>query len=198
MNSIDIKNDILNDLRACGVCIAAFGDIRTSKEVLRNRCAIDILLNRMVDVDDPPTKEYIIRSLSYRQLAPLAFPVMVREFYRLDSPRYDLVRWAIGNAIEVYADPTMTDDIIRMSKSHRYGKSREMLVLALAKTDRETSIPVLHMLANDPDVCGHAVSALAKIADPRSRDILMSATDHPKAWIRNKAKKGLAKIGDMT
>ncbi|MBN2394562.1 MAG: HEAT repeat domain-containing protein, partial [Anaerolineae bacterium] len=65
---------------------------------------------------------------------------------------------------------------------------------ALGNMKDARAIGVLIELLDDEEVAGHALMALCKLAPPEARSAIERFTDHPRTWIRNEAKRALAKI----
>jgi hypothetical protein len=55
-------------------------------------------------------------------------------------------------------------------------------------------IPVLLDLLKDEGVCGHALSALARLKPSSARPHIEPFLNHPKAHVMNIAKKAIARI----
>lgn len=193
MDTAALKAAIVQELQEAGLPISSIGEMpRIAWH--KHQEAAAIALRWLEQIDDPWLKEWLVRSLTERTLAAAAVPVIIREFWARDTAEYDGMRWAIGNALEVFASPLLTNELIKIATATKYGSSRQMCVCGLAKADHEKVLPVLHALVGDDDVEGHAISALRKIGDPRSLEILRAASTHEKAWIRKAAKAGVAKI----
>ena len=69
-----------------------------------------------------------------------------------------------------------------------------MLALALANTKSERAVEVLIACLEDPDVAGHAVAALGKLKAKKAEQQLQRFLTHPKAWIRQEARKALERL----
>jgi HEAT repeat protein len=53
---------------------------------------------------------------------------------------------------------------------------------------------VLIDLLDDDEVAGHAIIALRKLKSKKAYPAIKRFLTHPKAWVRNEAKKALAKV----
>jgi HEAT repeat protein len=73
----------------------------------------------------------------------------------------------IGNALATLADDSITDELVELAQDRRDGRSREMLMDALARTKDDRALDALVELVDDDDVAGHAISALRRLG-PRS------------------------------
>ena len=129
--------------------------------------AAPILIQWLPRAQTPLVKERIVRSLTGEGAAtPDALEPLVLEFRRADDDEWAL-KWAIGNALATLADASIVDDLIELAGDARHGKSREMLMDALARTKDERALDLLVELVVDDDMAGHAISALRSLG-PRS------------------------------
>jgi len=65
---------------------------------------------------------------------------------------------------------------------------------ALFEKEDLTVVDVLVELLDDEEIAGHALIALRKKALPEARSAIEPFVEHPKTWIRNEARRALAKI----
>jgi len=125
----------------------------------------------------------------------------VGEFERsLDDPS---LGWVTGNALATLAGPSDADDLIRLLRDRRFGKSREMLCEALKRThDTRTPIVLLEMIEDD-DVAGHAVAVLRSLRRTAAASVLGEArvklealAERPTAspFARKQARRALVEI----
>jgi HEAT repeat protein len=92
------------------------------------------------------------------------------------------------------ADASVFDDLVELVRDKRHGQAREMLAPALANTKHPRAVEVLIELLDDEEIAGHAVYALRLLAPPEARSAIERFVNHPKTWVRNQAKRALAKI----
>jgi hypothetical protein len=91
------------------------------------------------------------------------------------------------------ADDSVLPQLVALARDKRYGRSREMLAVALGNMKADSVEAVLLDLLEDDEVAGHALLAIRKRktapreAEPKIRRL----TTHSKAWIRNAAAKTL-------
>lgn len=100
----------------------------------------------------------------------------------------------MGNALEVLADDSVFEELADLARDRAYGKARQMVVLGLGKSKRPEAVSVLLGLMDDDDVDGHAVKALGKLKAPAARGAFESKLDDKRAWVRQEARKALAKL----
>lgn len=62
----------------------------------------------------------------------------------------------------------MVDDLIELAGYRRHGRSREMLMDALARTKDERALELLVEPVGDDGVAGHAISALRRLGSKSS------------------------------
>jgi hypothetical protein len=159
----------------------------------RYRDAVPVLLVWLPRIDDIAARESIVRALSVPWARPDAIEPLVREFEQSNAEAYE---WAVGNALSVVADDSAFDDLERIVRDARYGKAREMVVVALgnAKKRRDDALRVLTDLLADDELAQHALLGLEKLGDPRAIPSVERLLDADDRWIRTCAKKTLAKL----
>jgi hypothetical protein len=186
---------LLTELDQAGFRVGSIGELRQRETPYH--AGVPILLRWLPRVDHPPLKEDIVRTLSVPWAGPSAAPALIAEFKRAgtDDPAGTSLRWAIANALAVVADDSVFEEIVRLVQDTRSGKAREMLALALGNMKDPRAVGVLTDLIGDEEVVGHAAAALGKLRAAEARPHLEELKKHPKVWVRQEAKKALAKIG---
>jgi HEAT repeat protein len=135
--------------------------------------AVPVLVEWLPRVETALVKERIVRSLTGEKAAtPLALEPLVAEFRRADD---DGLKWAIGNALATLADDSIAEELVELARDRRHGRSREMLMDALARTKDERALDALVELVDDDDVAGHAISALRRLGPKSSLPYLARA-----------------------
>ncbi|MFB0537483.1 MAG: HEAT repeat domain-containing protein [Anaerolineae bacterium] len=157
------------------------------------RAAIPILLKWLPLVDNKRVKWTIVDALSIKWAKPMAARPLIEEFRKAPMEEVSL-KWSIANALSEVADASVFDDIVELVRDKRHGRTREMLAPALANTKHPRAVEVLIELLDDEEIAGHAVYALRLLAPPEARSALERFVDHPKTWVRNEARRALAKI----
>ncbi len=182
---------LMEELCGIGYNVGSLDELRRSGK--KYDSAIPTLLSWLPRISSTEAKESIVRTLSVPWARPKAGPVLIREFERAPKEAEGL-RWSIGNALEVVAEPSLLEKLIEIVTNGENGKPREMVVLALSKIRDPRSVEVLIGLLDDEQVAGHAVMALRKLKAPQALHHLVKFADHPRAWIRNEAKKAITII----
>ncbi len=182
---------IISELQEAGYGIRSLDELRLSGT--RYTSAVPILLKWLSRISAADVKESIVRTLSVPWAKPLAAKPLIQEFHSVPKDAH-LLRWAIGNALEVIADDSVSDDIITIVSDPANGIARQMFVLALSKVRNPKAIEVLINLLKDDEVAGHAIEALGKLKATGAKPVIEKFLVHPKAWLRSAARKALARI----
>jgi HEAT repeat protein len=190
------EEPVLAALAAAGFAARSLADLRHSGGPYRG--AIPVLLEWLPKVTDRKVKEEIVRALSVPWAKPVAAQAMIEEFRHVDAsldPTGTGLRWTIGNALDVLADDSCFDELVELAQDRRFGRARQMIVLALGRSKNPAAAEVLLGLVDDPDVDGHAVKALGRLKAPVARAVLERKLDDNRAWVRGEARRALAKLG---
>lgn len=183
---------VVEELVAAGFHVSSIADLRYRR--LRYEAAVPILAAWLPRVQDAGVKEEIVQCLAVGFARPQAARPLLDEFRRVEDRSSMGLRWAIGNALDVVADDSVGDEMIDVALDRRYGKSREMLVVALGHLSGPRVVAALVQLLDDEDVCGHALIALGRLA-PRVATVHVEPfLMHPTAWVRREARKTLEAI----
>jgi HEAT repeat protein len=183
---------VLARLADLGYPSRSLADLRHSG--VRYSDAVPILLDALQATTDPKTVMELVRALSVPWAKPLATPVLIDLFRRVDDQTGLGLRWAVGNALEASWDDSQFERLVALAQDRSFGRAREMVVLGLGRSKRPEAGDLLIRLLDDPDVNGHAVGALEKLKIPRARAGLERMMDDPRAWVRKSAARALRKL----
>ena len=167
------------------------------------RRAAPILLRWLPKIEDPRTRESIIRSVTGEAEAGAhgGAKAMIEEFGR--SADDHSLAWIAGHALSTLAAPSDADAIIGLLHDRRFGHGRQPLCDALKRTKDPRTPHVLVELLDDDDVNGHAISALRAM---RNQDALaalkgarpaleaLAARKDATVFARKQARQALATI----
>ncbi len=184
---------LMDELHAAGFGHVTLDELRTSRTAYV--LAVPILVHWLSQVTDPSAKESIVRALSVPWAGSLATRALLDEFHRAPH-EWASLKWAIGNAIEVIADPAAATEIVSIIAEPSHGAARQMFVLAVGRIGYRDSIPTLIRLLEDGDVAGHAVMALGKMAAHEAGPMLERLSTSGKPWVRKEAVKALKRIAN--
>lgn len=182
----------MSQLRAAGFDVSSISDLRESG--VRYRAAIPVLLEALRAARDKRVVNELVRALSVPWAKPDAVPVLLQKFREFDDGRELGTRWAIGNALEVTWMDEHFEELASLAEDRTFGRSREMIVLGMAKSKDPRAAEVLVALLEDNDVNGHAVSALKKVKAPAARRGLERMLQDERSWVRKDAAKALAAL----
>jgi PBS lyase HEAT-like repeat len=186
---------LLGDLAAAGYKVKSVADLRTSGT--RYRAAVPVLLHWLGRAESTFEKEEIVRALSVPWARDEAVGPLIDAFRRVPFTGQEdqLLRWAIGNALEILWDDEWFDDLVSLARDESFGKAREMVVLGLGRSKRPEAVHALIALLDDPVVSGHAVKALRQLKAPEARAGLERMLRDERAWVRTEAQRALAALG---
>ncbi|MCZ7585716.1 MAG: HEAT repeat domain-containing protein [Deltaproteobacteria bacterium] len=185
---------LIRDLRDAGFNISSVENLYNGK--LHYDSAIPILVTWLRRIINPIVKEDIVRALSVKWAEQTEAPkLLVSEFEKNEDSTGEGLGWTIGNALEVLANDEIAEDMVRLARDRSHGAAREMIVMGLGKLKNNRSVvDTLIALLDDEEVAGHAVIALGKLQAKSARSHLDHFLSHPKTWVRNAAKKAVARI----
>lgn len=184
---------VLADLAQAGYPVEWVSDL--FNKPMDYSAAIPILRHWLPKVDNLDVKEAIVRALSVRWAKPDAAPELISELEKLRDAPYHGIKWAIGNALSVVADDSVYQKIEELAREPVYGSARQMIAVALGNMKNPRAVDVLIELLQDEEVAGHILIALRKLKAEKARPHIERFLHHPKTWVRNEAKKALAKLG---
>ncbi len=162
------------------------------------RKVVPILMYWLPRMEHIGVKDSIVRSLTTKWAKPIAAPLLIEEFRRVNvtNGESSMFKWAIGNALSLVADDSAFDDLVELVRDKSHGRAREMLADALANTKNPGAVDVLIELLDDEEIAGHALSAIRKLGKKagKARPHVERFLSHPKAWVRKEAQRAIAKM----
>lgn len=155
--------------------------------------AIPELIAGFGAIQNSAVRSAIVSALSAQWARPAA-RFLVSAFLSVDDSLEPGLRWKIGSALAAVASEEIGAELRQLAGDRSYGKDREMIVLALAKTEPGHAVRALIELLSDETVAGHAVRALGQLRAIEARDRIEALADHPKAWVRSEVKRALKRL----
>ncbi len=183
---------VLADLAKAGFEIGRISDLYNKK--YNYKTAIPILLRWLPQIENMDVKEDIVRALSVTWAKPVAAPILIDEFRKKQNESGTGIKWAIANALSIVADDRAFADIVDLAQDPQHGTARQMLAVSLGNMKDPRAQDVLINLLDDDEVAGHAIIGLGKLKSKKAHQAIERFLHHPKTWVRNEAKKALAKI----
>ena len=180
---------VMKALRAAGITVEGLDDLRTSGTEYRH--AVPVLVEWMEKAAHPGVREAIVRALSV-PWADGAVPALLREFVKpgLDAD----YRWVIGNALAATANAEAFVELSRLAADARFGRAREMLVVALGNTGDARALGPLLELLKDRELCGYALMGLARLGMPEACTAIVPLLSDSDAWVRQEARCALRRL----
>lgn len=193
-----IAGPLLAELAEAGFAVKDLGHLYNARPRIEYRKAVPILLKWLPRIDELRVKDDIVCALAVPWEKRLILPVLVAEFERKplqpSESGLDFYRWRVADSLSYNADDRVVEDIIRLATDKRYGRSREMLGVALGRMKDPRAVDTLIALLDDPEMAGHAAMGLAKIKPIRARPYLEPFLNHKVRWIRKEAVRAIANI----
>jgi HEAT repeat protein len=190
----DAAAGLLADLADTAVTASTLAELRSSKE----KAAVPVLIDWLPRADYLPLKQDIIDTLGQRWTGQEAIDALIAEWDRTD-PATDPdsgVRWTIADALSRVVDDRHRDDLVRMARDQDAGTDRTFIVIGLGrmKKSKDTVIPVLLDLLDDPAVTAAAITALGNLKDPAQAPVIERYVNDNDDWTRDQARKALRKL----
>jgi len=169
---------LIKALSSKGYPAASLEELVRTHAPLRRELA-DALVESLDEVSDTNVREAIVRALGSAR-EPFNVRPLADLFERADSPT---LRWAIANTLAEARPTSLSDWIIDALQNQAFGKAREMLTLAAARTNPPDVVnPVLVRLLDE--LPGHAALALAETGGPGEVEALRGAYQRATGWER--------------
>jgi len=159
------------------------------------KAAMPTLVALLPTLTDRTVVEATARHLGRPWARPGAFPTLLAAF-REWAPRDWTTGWAIGDSLVSTATPADLDSLLDVATNEAYGKARQMIVQSLWRYRKDERVAaVLGDLAEQPDVCLHAMSALRRaIGNDAAIPLLLRLSgSSPEETVRQQAASQLKK-----
>ena len=116
---------------------------------------------------------------------------LVQSFLQSQSPHS---KWESGSFLEKNPHPSVASDLIKILENREYGRDRERVIVALAKTRDPRAFEAVSKLIDEPYLTGHVIEALGIIGDPRAISLIEPHLLHKMPWVRKLAAKVLKRL----
>lgn len=182
------EQPILADLRAAGYPVDSLDEIVERYAPLPGALC-SVLLSWLEKTRDPWIQEWIVRSLMH-----VAEGFDVRPLTGLfEMTESDSLRWAIANTLAELRPLDAREWLIEALARHEYGRSREMLPLAVART-APPSVANKVLLSYFDEMPGHVALGLAESGGSDELDFLREKAPSTKGWVRKEIDRAVRKI----
>lgn len=186
---------VIAALRASGVEVSRLPELRDGSYDAQ----IPVLVSFLDRVSYPPVIESLARALTIPAARGTeAVPALIAALRSL-PPDAELERQALGNAIGFTAVASDFDTITELVRSPATGAARATMIdyfgRMKAKVVRDRSVAVLRELLGDFDDLGrYALAPLGRLKAAEARADIEPFLEHPQDWVRDDARKALAKL----
>ena len=159
------------------------------------RAAMPVLIELLPTLNDAHVVGTVASLLRRPWARPAAYEPLLIEFRRWAAAGSD-PGWALGDALAAAATSSNLSDLLALAQDSRYGRSRQMIVLALYRFKTDDTAAVLAELIRDPEVALHAMSALKRVIGPgRCRPMIEAvALEYAGSPLADTANRELKKI----
>lgn len=106
----------------------------------------------------------------------------------------ETLREALANALEITATTTVANDLLEFAEDKDFGKSRQLIALALAKIPGPRSVTVLISLIDNQEICPFALTALGKLRAPEAAEAIAKCANSQVPEIAKAATAALKKL----
>lgn len=181
--------EILAELAAVGISVSSLDELVNSRA--RYPEAIPILVRWLPVVQERRVRDVLISALGRPWAGLAALDALIAEF---TAPADPTQLWHLGDAISYLWSDSRWDQLVAIATDPANGAAREMIVYGMRRSKRAETVPVLLELLDDRQVSGHATEALVALRDPRALPGLERMTQDDRAWVRKKARQGIARL----
>ena len=182
------EDKVLNDLANRGYPAESLSDLVNRHAPLPADLS-GALLESLAATSDPALQEAIVRALGAARTAIDVQP-LVQLFEGATS---DSLRWAIANTFAELRPSGIGEWLLEALQTPTYGKAREMLALAVARTNPAAHAnPVLLDLLDE--MPGHVALALAESGTTDELTVLKERAASAKGWIKTELEKAVRAI----
>jgi hypothetical protein len=183
----EAQRELIADLAEHGIHVEDIREIRAGSSEYRK--ATPILVKWLQAADSLSLKEAIVRALTSEQVDHDVAADLLEEFRKSEDGN---LRWLIGNAVSLIAEPSLGSELAAIAAESRYGRSREMVVVALGRLEPSPDlVSLLRRLTEDPEVAGHAAMALGSLGTREADEELRRLLSDKRGWVRAEAQRAL-------
>lgn len=180
---------MIEKIRKAGLDISSIYDlVNYSKSYAK---VIPILVAELrKNIPNDKYKEGIIRALAVKEAKGIANDVLFEEYNKIPA-NFLMMKWVIGNTIEVIAEDQDLERIINIISDKKNGMSRERFVSALRKYKPEKIKKILSGLLDDDEVAVFAIEVVHKLKLSEFKDRILKLSKHENNLIKSEAIKTL-------
>ena len=166
------EQPVVEELRSMGFDVASVWDLFNRKEPWNKRerikpylDALPLLLKHLALDYPPAVREGIARAMAMPQ-SRFAWNDLVRFYRNEESNR---AKDGLAVAVAAAADPSVLDELIVLVKDRKHGKSRLLLLSALARVKDPRAHAALMGLGTDPDLADEVQGILKRLKSKKTK-----------------------------
>lgn len=184
------EKELLAELEEAGIKVDSVWDLVNRENNYPE--ALPILANHIAKPYTPKTLEGIVSALTVKEARGLVDNKLPKLFKEIKD---HCLRGAIGNAIAVVSTEKDLDSIILLLEDREsYGEARYFLIEAIARIQRDKSIPLIMSYLDDPYIYHAAIKELGKLKAVEAKEAIEQFTTDEDSDTRKLAKAALKKI----
>lgn len=181
--------------------LAKIGLVVTHPAQLENmdyRIALPILLKWLPKIPNKHIQWCILCCLDEKWAFPITWKPLVKVFEEMEGIDMSL-HWDVGSALYNLAkynlkNPTVFEDVYRISMNRSYGKARGMVIEALSKMKNPIIPEAIASMLDDETVLLYTISAVGKLKVESARPQLEKLQFHQNPAVRKYVNIALAQL----
>lgn len=178
------ERTVIREIQEAGVHVDSLADLRQRYLPLPDE-VVQVLL-RCLESVVPQVQDEIVRTL-----ASVEKPFDVRPLTRLfEMTESDSLRWAIANTLTELRPLDLREWLVEALARREYGRSREMLPLAVART-APPSVANKVLLSHFDEMPGHVALGLAESGGSYELEVLRERAPSTKGWVRKEIDRAI-------
>lgn len=182
---------VLQRLADVGIKVDSLQTLQRGKRAYK--AAIPVLIDVLPGLTELSLKMDIVKTIAVPWAGDGVVRCLIAEMKAgVDEEDSDGYLWSLASGLEIVVRENFGSELASMVRDIRFGKAREMLVLALAKSDYSEVDAVLRELLDDDELVGHVIIALVKRGVRIDYERVEALKKHERAWVRREAKKLLS------
>lgn len=187
---------IIDSLQKAGFDVQSLGELKESEYYRR---AVPTLIEWLERTLHSGTKFALLGLILKSGVRPMPYGKLLAAWEETsDLTDYDhSFKWQMASMLERIADKLPIDDLLRVVKDKRQGKTREMLVIGLGRVKDPRAVSSLVYLLRNGDLVAHALEGMRKHNVPEAIPVVEQYIKSDNALIRREAKKTLLKLGKV-
>jgi hypothetical protein len=204
-NSIEIKQSMqqrmqfMEDMERMIADLKQLGfDTETPDRMFSNldecKQALPVFLKWIELMESTDTTEMLVRYVTVPWAKKVAVQPLIARLKKERNTKNESLKWAIGNALNLTADKSNREELLKIVQDIVYGGARQMIILRLGTMKVRDSEDVLIPLLEQEDVRGHTIAALGYIGSLKAKPYIEKYLNDPNKWFQKQARNAIMRI----